>query len=405
MIIPYGKASSGRVIPLVLTLLLFARVGVAQPLPVDDAAAAPVMAPIPGPSPRAPDAPPDAQAVPTARAVEAPAIEVNAPTFTTGVGQAVTMTVAVTLPSGAQLVTAAPARNAFVETVKPTVVEDESATLHVAVFRPGTYVFTVDVVWLDAEGQQHRHASAPLSLQVQSSIAADADPSLSAPGAFVLLRSKNIWLMGMTAGALVALLVAAGVLAFRRRKRLPAVEEPPPPARPAWIVALEEIRRLQADDLLAQEEHLAFHMRLSEILRQWLEGRFQISALEMTTEEIRLQLDARRLDAGLWIDAIEQILADTDVVKFARFAPPVTGSRHLLEQLEALIREVQTSDVHGADIPEPMWDEPSGVVDTVRASPQPQAPGEAGAPRASQEPLPDNVIRFSPRGPRQEDER
>ena len=63
-----------------------------------------------------------------------------------------------------------------------------------------------------------------------------------------------------------------------------------------------------------------YYSRLTDIVRVYIEGRFDVTAMEMTTDEI---LDARD------IDALEQevkkelrdILMRADLVKFAKFLP------------------------------------------------------------------------------------
>jgi len=57
-------------------------------------------------------------------------------------------------------------------------------------------------------------------------------------------------------------------------------------ARPAYIIALEVLKKLKKRKLLEKGDFLNFHFRLSYILRLFIELQFKINAVEMTTSEI-----------------------------------------------------------------------------------------------------------------------
>lgn len=346
------------------------------------------LAPAPTEAPPADDAPANA----SARALVV--VDAAPPTLQVGAPQA--MRVRVTLPSTGQFVTLRPSGNRFVEPAGDvTQAEDGSYLLPLVVFRSGTYALDgVELLWINDVGAEERALSEPVTLVVESVIANENDPSLAPPGDWIALRSWNTWLIAGLVGAALALLALLGVQWARRRRQseLPAEDLTPP--RPAWEVAIEALDALEEDQLLEQEQHLDFHYRLSEIVRTWIEGRYGVNAMEMTTREISSQLAIQRLSMGHSVDAMEQILDDTDFVKFARFTPPVDGSRKLLAQARELVLEVQRQDLAGpASIPEPLESVPEPPpVDAVSASPQPQTPGAPPVHRASQEPLPENVI-------------
>src|SRR5262245_9376986 len=86
--------------------------------------------------------------------------------------------------------------------------------------------------------------------------------------------------------ALLALLVVAVVGWLWWRQRRPAA----PPAISAPVLtpfdlALQALRRLLDDQLIDRGLPDEFYTRLSDIVRHYLEGRFQLHAPEQTTEE------------------------------------------------------------------------------------------------------------------------
>ena len=123
------------------------------------------------------------------------------------------------------------------------------------------------------------------------------------------------------------IVIAAGALGFagawlyqRWRARRPVEEAPWVDPRPAHVIALEALDRLEGEDLPGQGHIKAYYSRLSEIIRMYLERRFGFYALEMTTDEIRAQLPALDLSPE-GRRALESFLEESDLVKFAGFAP------------------------------------------------------------------------------------
>jgi hypothetical protein len=180
--------------------------------------------------------------------------------------------------------------------------------------------------------------SQPLTVTVVSILPEDVDVTLHkdiAPP--VPLRASG-------GGFLVwaALAVLAGGLALLVRRRLrerwrrPAAA-PAPGLRPAHLVALDELDRLQqlqpADEGAVED----YYLRLSAILRRYLERRFELAALSRTTEEV--VADARAT-GGEMRDQGEQIgavLGPCDLVKFARHRPGGSEMSAALARARAFI--------------------------------------------------------------------
>ena len=73
-------------------------------------------------------------------------------------------------------------------------------------------------------------------------------------------------------------------------------------------------------DFLKEKQIKEFYLQLSEILRQYFSRRYQITALEETTEELLRELQKQSLH---WQQRslISNFLAECDIVKFARYVP------------------------------------------------------------------------------------
>jgi len=121
------------------------------------------------------------------------------------------------------------------------------------------------------------------------------------------------------AAAIVAAGAGVGYGLYRWLSRRRAAQFAPP--RPAHEIALEALAKLQRAGLIEAGRHDEYWVRLSAIVRNYLEGRFQLRAPEMTTEEF-LQAAQRnpQIEPGQRA-LLSRFLAEADLVKFARYVP------------------------------------------------------------------------------------
>lgn len=86
------------------------------------------------------------------------------------------------------------------------------------------------------------------------------------------------------------------------------------------IVAMKALEELRAKKLWQNGELKAYYVRLTDILRTYIEERYKIPALESTTDEILLGLQSIDTDKES-LDKLEEILRVADMVKFAKSHP------------------------------------------------------------------------------------
>lgn len=132
---------------------------------------------------------------------------------------------------------------------------------------------------------------------------------------------------------LLLLLVAAAWIAWKRLRKADdegSALPPPPPPRPPHEVALEALAALEDGPLLREGRVKDFHIRVSEILRRYVEARYRVPALEMTTWEIMGGLESAGVAEGVRAD-LRRFLDQCDMVKFAKVRPAEDASRAVLE--------------------------------------------------------------------------
>lgn len=104
--------------------------------------------------------------------------------------------------------------------------------------------------------------------------------------------------------------------AISKRKAMPPA--PPPPPTPAHIIALEKLEQLEAAAAWKTGDIKGFQSDLTYILREYLENRYELQALEATSPEIIKDLKSLKLDEE---GTLRAVLETADLVKFAKAIP------------------------------------------------------------------------------------
>lgn len=118
------------------------------------------------------------------------------------------------------------------------------------------------------------------------------------------------------AGFLIILLLIWGLA---RRSRQQPAESSRPVASP-YEIAIERLRALKERKLWEQGQEREYFTRLTEILRIYLQDRFGINAMEMTSDQIIAHL-SESSDVRDKRDYVRRVLSMADFVKFAKMRP------------------------------------------------------------------------------------
>jgi hypothetical protein len=90
---------------------------------------------------------------------------------------------------------------------------------------------------------------------------------------------------------------------------------------PAHIIAFRELERLRDEKLWQNGEIKQYYTRLTEILRQYLENRFCVFSLELTTGETLDALYKTGFKKDGTYNQLKGVLTGADLVKFAKYNP------------------------------------------------------------------------------------
>lgn len=153
---------------------------------------------------------------------------------------------------------------------------------------------------------------------------------------------KEDILPGVLAILAIAVLVTL-VWIYSKRKKKEKVEEeilPPEPVVPAHIIAFSDLKKLDDKQLWQKGNFKTYHSEISHILREYLENRYDINALESVTDEIILDLKVFEIDLAQ-VSHLKNVLQVADLVKFAKVEPNEEEHRDVMSLSVEFVRETQ----------------------------------------------------------------
>ena len=141
-------------------------------------------------------------------------------------------------------------------------------------------------------------------------------------------------------GILAVILIIIGTILYRRYLNRPQTEEKAfVPKEAADIVANRKLEELKVKKLWQKGDVKEYYSELSYILREYIENRFQLRALELTTDEtIALSKGISEIEKTEK-SKLEQILMLADMAKFAKQQPIATENEEALKNAYLFIEQ------------------------------------------------------------------
>jgi len=226
-------------------------------------------------------------------------------------------------------------------------------TYRISVYETGEHAIPPYVVrYSTPDGEEHEVRSEEHAIMVYSVIsdpeAAQDIRDLKDPLVLGLPFWKQVgfWLFVI----LTLAVLCALVVWLRRRRRRPeaprlVVTAPPRPAHEIAYKALAALRE-DREGLLRRGEFEPFSVRISAILREYLQNRYGLLALDRTTEEILQELAALRL-AVETEKGFQEFFEDCDLVKFARETLEQSDMLYLIDLAWRLVDETRVPEQEG----------------------------------------------------------
>jgi hypothetical protein len=160
-------------------------------------------------------------------------------------------------------------------------------------------------------------------------------PPLKAP---VTFREVLPWIL-----LLLLILAIAGLVYYylkKRKTRPPVVTSRLSTAVPPYEAAIDALESLRVKKLWQSGQVKEYYSELTEIIREYIELRFPVRALEMTTSEIYDAL--KKVDVNATSrEKLNRILVLADLVKFAKEQPLPADNEQSFDRCVEFVRETK----------------------------------------------------------------
>jgi hypothetical protein len=111
---------------------------------------------------------------------------------------------------------------------------------------------------------------------------------------------------------------------------------------PAHITALKELNHIEQKELWQSGKIKQYHSGISEILRKYMEHRFQFIALELTTDEILSHIK-NNISREEYVE-LQQVLQRADLAKFAKSKPNEEENKQSMELAKRFVDKTKKSE-------------------------------------------------------------
>jgi hypothetical protein len=152
--------------------------------------------------------------------------------------------------------------------------------------------------------------------------------------------TRLVWLAGILLSIFILLVTGFAYWRKTRAKKEDIIIQVSPDE-----IAFQELDTLLAEDLLSRGKVKLFHLRISDILRRYIENRFGLKAPERTTEEFLTELtrdmQMQKALLGDHKSLLGEFLNLCDLVKFAKHEPSIEESGKTVTVCREFIEETK----------------------------------------------------------------
>ena len=128
------------------------------------------------------------------------------------------------------------------------------------------------------------------------------------------------------------------ILLVRRLRRKQPLVQAPVIELPLHERVLQQLAALDKERVWQQGDHKAYQSRLTDLLRGYIEERYQVPALESTTDELLHELRVSPLNTDQQ-NLLGNMLRLADLVKFAKALPSPQENEQMMANALRFVQE------------------------------------------------------------------
>jgi len=103
------------------------------------------------------------------------------------------------------------------------------------------------------------------------------------------------------------------------------------------VIAMNELEKLEKEQLWQKGFIKDYHSRITEIIRNYFEERFDLPAMELTTTETIQHLKSIKETENI-LNITNDFLSNADLVKFAKFQPLESVNEEMMKQAKEIVQ-------------------------------------------------------------------
>ena len=144
----------------------------------------------------------------------------------------------------------------------------------------------------------------------------------------------------------IALIILLSIFAYKKyfTKKKKTLVDKKKILSPAHVVALNALKKLENKKLIDKKDIKEYYSSISEIIRRYIENRFNLPALELTTYEILVFIkDNIKKEES---KSLKNILEISDLVKFAKKIPDQNENIKTIDLATDFVKKTKEKIVH-----------------------------------------------------------
>ncbi len=210
-----------------------------------------------------------------------------------------------------------------------------------------------EVLYLDKNITDTLHSRDSLFVEVHtfqidstSQAIYDLKPQREMPFKFAEVRGYTLWSLLSILLIIVAIWVLQHYLS-KRGKRLADLFKPAP-LPPAHVEAIKALEELQNQKLWQNQKFKEYYSSLTHIVRHYIARRYEVAAMEMTSDEIIEAMRTIDLPSKSRMD-LTSLLREADLVKFAKATPESSENEDNYFKVYYFVEETKIQEEESTD--------------------------------------------------------